>query len=134
MSWTRRIFISHRWSYSEYDKLKEWLDTAPYYSFADCSISVDKKLEGLNDSELADAIAEHIRQCSVFIVPTAMYVNYSNWIQFEIETAVKMNKPILAVTPWGQEKESQIVKDNATKIVGWNQNSVINGIKELTKC
>ena len=134
MSWTRRIFISHCWSYNEYDRLKEWLDTAKYYAFADCSISVDKKLEGLNNSELADAITEHIRQCSVFIVPTAMYVNYSDWIQFEIETAVKMSKPILAVTPWGQEKESKIVKDNATKIVGWNQSSVINGIKELTKC
>lgn len=134
MSGTRRIFISHRWNYNEYNKLKEWLDTAQYLAFADCSISVDKKLTGLNDSELAEAIKEHIRQCSVFIVPTAMYVNYSDWIQFEIDTAIKMNKPILAVTPWGQEKESKIVKDNATKIVGWNQSSVINGIKELTKC
>jgi hypothetical protein len=134
MSWTRRIFISHCWDYSEYDTLKEWLDNAKYYQFADCSISVDKKLVGLNDSELTEAIKEHIRQCSVFIVPTAMYVNYSDWIQFEINTAVEMGKPILAVTPWGQKKESKIVKENATKVVGWNQNSVIAGIKELTKC
>ena len=97
MSWTRRIFISHRWSYDEYDKIKNWLDTAPYYSFADCSISVDKKLEGLNNIKLKEAIAEHIRQCSVFIVPTAMYAAHSEWMQFEIDTAVAMNKPILAI-------------------------------------
>jgi len=134
MSWTRRIFISHRWSKPEYDKIKKWLDEATYYSFADCSISVDKRLDDMPDEELKKAIAEHIRQCSVFIVPTAMYVNYSDWIQFEIDTAVEMKKPILAVNPQGQEKRSKYVTDNATKEVGWRSDSVVKAIKELTSC
>ena len=134
MSWTRRIFISHRWTYDEYNRIKDWLENAPYYSFADCSISVDKRLEGLNDQELEKAIAEHIRQCSVFIVPTAMYAAYSKWMHFEIDTAVAMEKPILAVTPLGQEREAEYVTRNATLRVGWRQESIINGIKNLTNC
>lgn len=133
MSWTRKVFISHRWGKDDYDKIKEWLDRPNYYHFADYSISVDKKIEGLSDSDLKEAIAEQIRQCSVFIVPTAIYVAYSDWIQFEIDTARKYKKPILAVTPNGQERESCYVINNATLVVGWRANSVIDGITQLTK-
>ena len=41
------------------------------------------------------------------------------------------NKPILAVNPWGQERGSGIVKKNANKLVGWNANSVVDGIWKL---
>lgn len=133
MSWTRKVFISHRWGKDDYDKIKEWLDRPNYYHFADYSISVDKKIEGLSDSELKEAIVEQIRQCSVFIVPTAMYVAYSDWIQFEIDTAREYEKPILAVTPNGQERESCYVINNAALIVGWRAGSVIDGITRLTK-
>jgi hypothetical protein len=36
------------------------------------------------------------------------------------------------VEPWGSEKTSKVVKDNASKIVGWNYSSVCNSIKELS--
>ncbi|MFI3300550.1 MAG: TIR domain-containing protein [Candidatus Gastranaerophilales bacterium] len=133
MSWNRKIFISHCWSYDDaYETIKGWLETAQYYSFADYSISMDQKLVGLTESQLKLAIAERIRQCSIFIVPTGMYCNGRDWIEYEIKTAKNMGKPILAVRPRGQEKNSRLVIDNADKIVGWNQKSVIEGVKVLT--
>lgn len=133
MSWNRRVFISHCWSYDEaYKTIKGWLDDAPYYTFTDGSITTEKALAGLTDEQLAQAIYERIRQCSVFIVPTAMYCNGRDWIEFEINSAVKMGKPILAVKPWGQEKNAKIVTDNASLTVGWQSQSIINGIKQLT--
>jgi len=133
MSWNRRVFISHCWSYdTAYNTIKGWLDDAPYYTFTDGSITTDKALTGLTDEQLAQAIKERIRQCSIFVVPTGMYCNGSDWITFEVNTAAAMGKPILAVKPWGQEKNAKIVTDNATLIVGWNSSSVIDGIKKLT--
>lgn len=133
MSWTRKVFISHRWGKDEYDTIKKWLDRPNYYHFADYSISVDKKIEGLSDSKLKEAIAEQIIQCSVFIVPAAMYVAYSDWIQFEIDTALEYEKPILAVIPNGQQKTPNYVTNNATLIVGWRATSIIDGITQLTQ-
>lgn len=133
MSWTRKVFISHCWSYdSAYDTIKGWLDDAPYYSFQDYSITSEKALPEMPEKDLKAAIKERIRNCSVFIVPTGMYCNCHNWIEFEIETAVAMKKPILAVKPWGQEKNARIVTDNANLTVGWQQKSIIDGIKKLT--
>ncbi len=130
----RKIFISHCWDYEDdYDKIKDWINNAPFYEFYDYSISADKKLVGLNDYELANAIKERIRQCSVFIVPTAVYSSCSEWVKFEIDIAVAMKKPILGVNPWGQQHYSVKVTTYANKIVGWNSKSVIDGIKELTR-
>ena len=134
MSKLRKIFISHCWNYGDdYDTLKDWINNAPYYSFADYSISADKKLVGLTNRQLIDAIKERISQCSVFIVPTAVYSSCSDWLKFEVQTAGNMGKPILAVIPWGQRQNSVLVTTCADKTVGWNSSSVIEGIKELTK-
>lgn len=130
----KKVFISHCWDYSgDYEKLKEWADNTLRITIYDYSISADKKLTGLNNFQLKEAITERIRQCSVFIVPTAVYSSYSDWVAFEVETAVSMNKPILGVNPWAQKHYSQIVTTNADKIVGWQEKSVQSAIKELTK-
>lgn len=130
----KKVFISHCWDYDDdYEKLKEWADNTPRVTIYDYSISADKKLTGLTNSQLKDAITERIRQCSVFIVPTAVYSSCSDWVSFEIKTAVSMNKPILGVNPWAQKHYSQIVTTNADKIVGWQEKSVQSAIKELAK-
>jgi hypothetical protein len=49
----------------------------------------------------------------------------------EIEGSKAYNKPILAVNPFGQQKKSGVVLDNADEAVGWNKNPVINAIWNL---
>lgn len=60
-----------------------------------------------------------------------MYANYSDWIQKEIDGAKGYAKPILAVNPRAQERTSGIVVDNSDMHVGWNKNSVVDGIWQL---
>ncbi|SSC07208.1 hypothetical protein BTURTLESOX_498 [bacterium endosymbiont of Bathymodiolus sp. 5 South] len=60
-----------------------------------------------------------------------MYANYSKWIKQEIKGSKTYNKPILAVNPFGQQKKSGVVLDNADKAVGWNKKPVISAIWNL---
>lgn len=57
-----------------------------------------------------------------------MYAAYSDWIDFEIDTAVDYNKYIIGVKPWGQERVPTKVSNNANIMVGWNKDSVINAV------
>ena len=57
-----------------------------------------------------------------------MYASYSDWIDFEISTAISQNKYIIGVKPWGQERIPSVVNDNADIMVGWNKKSVIDAI------
>lgn len=58
-----------------------------------------------------------------------MYVAYSEWIDYEIDEAVRMGKYIIGVKPWGQERIPQKIQNNASVMVGWNSSSIVNAIK-----
>ncbi len=49
----------------------------------------------------------------------------------EIQLAKEMGKKIIAVQPWGAEKTSTVVKNNADRVITWNSRSLVNAIKEL---
>ena len=57
-----------------------------------------------------------------------MYATYSDWIDFEIDTAIDYSKYIIGVKPWGQQRIPTKVSNNANIMVGWNESSVINAI------
>ena len=62
-----------------------------------------------------------------------MYVAQSNrkWINFEIDTAIKYGKNILAIKPRGNERIPEKIQNKANIIVNWSSSSIIKNIKEL---
>lgn len=133
------VFISHSWSYSgHYETLSSWIFQTKWnvgeasLDFRNFSVPQnDPILNAKNDTELRNALHNQIARSHVIVIPTGMYTNYSKWIQKEIEGANGYGKPILAVNPWGAERTSIGVRNAATKLVGWNSKSVVNGIWEL---
>lgn len=130
MSKTYYLFISHAWDYSEhYDKIKQWLDEDSI-SWKDYSVPVSKPIDIDKKKELKEKLTSKITLSSAIIVVSGMYAAYSEWIDYEIDEAVRMDKVIIGVKPWGQERVPVKIQDNATVMVGWNKSSVINAIKD----
>jgi len=127
---THNLFISHSWEYGDaYDKLVGFLDEASYFNYKNYSIPKDDPVHSSTDKELIKAIENKIKPCSVVAILAGVYATYSKWINKEIDIAVAMNKPIIAIQPWGAEKTSKIVKDNADEIVAWQSSSIVKAIK-----
>ena len=87
------------------------------------------------DRQLYEAIRRKMQPCGVVLILAGVYATYSKWIKKEIEIAREgfgVAKPIIAIEPWGSRKTSQIVKNNADRIVGWNTESIVSAIRELT--
>lgn len=135
------IFISHSWSYpGHYETLAEWLFGNQWnvngipIEFQDVSVPKSHPIHNApNSAALKSAIFSRIIQAKVVVIPTGMYVNYSNWIAKEIEGAKYYGKPILAVNPWGQEKKSSDVVSASDANVGWNKQSVIKAVWNLSR-
>lgn len=135
------VFISHSWSYSgHYETLSDWIFGKNWNSgqasldLRDFSVPRNSPIHNANnDAQLKAALFDHISRSHVIVIPTGMYANYSKWIQKEIEGSKGYRKPILAVNPWGAQRTSTDVSSAATKIVGWNAESVVGGIWELYK-
>lgn len=133
------IFISHAWAYSDhYETLSSWIFKESWsvgqasLSFQDFSVPKNDPIHNANnDTQLKNAIYNKISRSHVIIIPSGMYANYSKWIKKEIEGSKTYNKPILAVNPFGQQRKSSVVLNNADKAVGWNKKPVIDAIWNL---
>jgi cysteine synthase len=126
-----RLFISHSWAYTEaYEKVVKFLNdqNLTYYNH---SVPKDDPIHtNGTEKELREAIDAKVKGVSCVVIMAGIYSTHSKWIKKEIAMAIKYSKPIIAVQPWGSEKTSKIVKDNADAIVGWNGKSIVNAIKK----
>jgi len=126
------LFISHSWSYGdEYEGLVNLLDKAACDGFYYKNYSVPKDdpiHHANNDKQLKDAIRNQMKYASCVIILAGVYATYSKWINIEIELAKEMGKKIIAVSPWGAERISSVVRQSSDVIVGWNTKSIVNEI------
>lgn len=137
MSNNHRLFISHSWAHSDgYDKLINLLDQRSYFKYSNYSVPKDDPIHTSGtDAELYEAIKSKISQCHVVVILAGVYSTYSDWINKEIVIAnegFSTPKSILAIEPWGSQKTSTIVKENADEIVGWNTDSIVSAIRRLS--
>lgn len=126
------IFIPHSWKYDdEYNRLIKLLEGDDSFNFRDYSVSRDNPIDAESNKKLLEEITNQIRAASVILIPAGMYAAYSEWIQREIAIAKELNKPIVAIYPWGSQVMPQVVEDNADEKVGWTRDSIIQAIDKV---
>lgn len=128
---TYNLFISHSWAYSDtYSKLMELLSNAPYFNFKNYSVPKDDPIHNApNDYQLRAAIKNQMQHASCVLILAGVYATYSKWINIEIQLAQEMGKKIIAIQPWAAQRTSQVVKNSADEIVGWNTASIVKAIR-----
>ena len=134
MANTYNLFISHSWAYSDaYDKLIGLLDSkGGYFPYKNYSVpQTDPIHDAPYQAALRAAIERQIKPASVVVLLAGVYSTYSKWINIEIEIAKQLEKPIIAIEPWGSEKTSKVVKDAADKIVKWQTDSIVAAIRSI---
>jgi hypothetical protein len=111
------------------------LNNRAYFFYNNYSVPQDDPIHtNGTQKQLYQAIYNKIYASGVVIIMAGIYSSYSKWIDNEIYIAKNeftYPKPILAIEPWGAERTSTVVKENADLIVGWNTESIINGIRQL---
>lgn len=129
-----RVFISHSWTYGDqYNRLVDLLREQPYFKWSNHSVPKDDPIHNAsNAAKLREAIRKQMQGVNCVVILAGVYSSYSKWINEEIELAKELDKPIVAVEYWGAERTSQVVKDNADIVVGWNGASVVKAIRELS--
>ena len=132
------LFISHAWKYGDdYQRLINLLDDAPLFYYRNYSAPKYKPLhiggdEVHNASEIELAITRKIRPVNCVLIISGMYYNNRKWMQFEIDSAKNLEKPIIAIRPRGAERTPIEVQDAADTIVSWNTSSIVNAIRQYS--
>ena len=117
-----RLLISHSWHYeSQYSTIVTWLNNTSYFKWSNHSVSADRPLNTKTNQQL--------RGCNAVIVVAGMYTLYSEWINYEIDEALRMKKPIIGIKPWGNQRIPEKIQQNATVLVGWNSSSLVSAVR-----
>lgn len=95
-----RLLISHSWHYeSQYSTIVTWLNNTSYFKWSNHSVSADRPLNTKTNQQLREELSQQIRGCNAVIVVAGMYTLYSEWINYEIDEALRMKKPIIGIKP-----------------------------------
>ncbi len=128
-----KLFISHAWDYNEsYHRLLELLNDAPNFRFDNYSVPEHDPLGVDTDLALVRALYRQMRPASVILILAGMYANHRQWIQKEIEIAEQLDKPIIGIIPWGQERTPAAIQEAATNMVRWNTASIVDAIRSYS--
>lgn len=127
---TYETFISHAWKYDEdYYRIEKMLNEAPNFLWH--NLSVPRHDPILNAEQLTKELHNQMRPADVFIILAGMYVAHSEWIQYEINFARRIGKPILGIKPWGNTLVPVVVQNGADEMVGWNSGTIVSAIRRL---
>ena len=84
------ILISHSWDYgNHYQTICDWLNKTNYFRWSNYSVPLTNPLDENSKRELREKLKNRISSCSCIIVLSGMYVDYSEWIDFEIECILR---------------------------------------------
>jgi len=126
-----RVFVSHSWSESQdFFNLKARLQAQ--LTYFDHSVHVGKGSADLSDDQLEARLRQHMRGVHVLLVLAHPRAVRSVWVRREIEMAVSLGKPIVAVRPRGQRNASlhPVLRDTSVEQVGWDAPAVARRISK----
>jgi hypothetical protein len=134
---TYDLFTSHAWSYStDYYNLENMLNNANYFYWRNYSVPQHDPAIDPNTSAgqrvLTAALDRQIKPVNCVLIISGMYATYSDWIMKEIKIAGSYSKPIIGLIPRGQERTPTYVQNNASIMVGWNTDSIVNAIRKFS--
>lgn len=130
-----RLFISHSWTYGDaYERLVGFFNEYPYFRWTNYSVPKDDPIHSAaNEAQLREAIKKQIAPANCVVILAGVYSTYSKWINIEVDIAKNdFKKPLIAIQPWGAERTSAVVKQNADIIVKWNSRSIIEAIRDFS--
>ena len=86
-----------------------------------------------NSAYIKRRLKEKISNSDIVLGIAGMYASHSDWMEWELDTALEEKVPIVGVIPWGQERISKVVTDRSVEDVHWNTESIVEAIRKWAK-
>lgn len=129
-----KIFVSHSWAHSDdLVALKNLLNSRGYFNVEFTEASKDVPINSVNATYIKSRLRNKIISSDVVLALAGVYASHSDWVIWELDTAVSNNIPIVGVIPRGQERISQEVYSRSKVDVKWNTESIVEAIRNHAK-
>lgn len=125
-----KIFISHSWAHDDdLESLRRLLNDRGYFNVDFLETSKRTPIKSDNTSYIKSVLKRNIQNSDIVLALAGVYASYSEWMVWELQTAVDSGIPIVGIIPRGQEKISTEVYTRSKCDVRWNTESIVNAIR-----
>lgn len=102
------------------------------FKWINYSVPETKAFGPMAQYRMKEELREQIRPVHCVIIIAGMWTNHSDWIQFEMDFAKLIDKPILGVRPRGARMMPVAVTEGSDTVVGWTAKSIVEGIRSIS--
>ena len=132
MAKTYNVFISHSWDHvDDLMNLRRLLENRGYFNVNFMETPPHAPINSTNAYYVKARIRENIKASDIVIGMAGVYASYSDWMRWELDTAIEEKRPILGVIPWGQTNVSSVIQERANELDRWNTESIVDAIRRL---
>ena len=128
-----RLFVSHVFAPSDdYLRVFEYLESSHNFYYRNCS---DPAQRGTGERDkLKDELRRQIALAEVVIVPSAQYSAYRDWIDFQLNCAKGLDKPVIVLETFGVKQKMPVqLEALADEIVEWNERDIADAIRRQAR-
>lgn len=128
------VFISHSWDHvDDLKNLRSLLRERGYFHVEFNEVSPDERIKSENPAYIRRRLKEKIANSDIVLGIAGVYASHSDWMEWELDTALEENVPIVGVIPRGQERISKSVTDRSVEDIHWNTESIVKVIRKWAK-
>jgi hypothetical protein len=129
-----KIFICHSWANSaDLEGLQNLLNKRGYFNVEFTEVTKDVPINSNNATYIKSQLKEKIVNSDIVLALAGVYASHSDWMIWEMDTAIVNSIPIVGIIPRGQERISQEVYYRSKTDVNWNTESIVEAIRNCTK-
>jgi hypothetical protein len=126
-----KLFISHPWrgKHREHTKrLIEMLDSAGF-QYRNTAVRSLSRIKSQNKRYLRTRIRGRLKAADAILFVAGPWVSKSTWMQFEIDEAMKLGKPIVAIRRHGIEGKTYEETELGIETVGWRTEAIVSRLR-----
>ena len=127
-----RLFVSHAFEQSDdYDRVFEYLESSHNFYYRNAS---NPQLPAMSREAMKEELRKQISLAEVLIVPSGQYQKHRELIDFQLNCAKGLDKPVIVLESFGvKEKLPVQLEALADEIVEWNERSIADAVRRQAR-
>lgn len=126
-----KIFISHSWTYtSDLEALQRLLNERGYFNVEFLEATKKVPINSENAAYVKTVLKKRICESNIVLALAGVYATHSDWMIWELDTALANLIPIVGVIPRGQTNVSREVTIRSIENVRWWTESIVAAIRQ----
>lgn len=128
-----RLFVSHVFEPADdYERVFEYLESSHNFYYHNCSDPSPRL--GSSSEAMREELRKQIALAEVVIVPSGLYRQHREWIDFQLNCAKGMDKPVIVLESFGVKQKLPVqLEALSDEIIEWNERSIADSIRRQAR-